>query len=99
MKPPLKDLNPESYPPHLTNIYICGLTIAPIMRCDFIYNFLNSKVYVIVEPSIILSNFSLACLDLHLDNNLGNYIKGSINNSQLFNFINSIFKLMKLFQF
>ena len=88
MKPPLKDLNPESYPQHPTNIYICGLTIAPRMRGDFIYNFLNSKVYVIVKPSIIISNFSLARLDLHLDNNLGNYIKGSINNSQLFNFIN-----------
>ena len=88
MKPPLKDLNPESCTLHPTSIYTCGLTIAPRMRGDFIYNFLNSKVYEIVELAIVISNFSLAHLESHLDNNLGNYIKGSINNSQLFNFIN-----------
>ena len=88
MKPPLKDLNLESCTPHLTSIYTCGLTIASRMRGDFIYNFLNSKVYEIVELAIVISNFSLAHLESHLDNNLGNYIKGSINNSQLFNFIN-----------
>ena len=88
MKPPLKDLNPESCTPHPTSIYTCRLTIAPRMRGDFIYNFLNSKVYKIVELAIVISKFSLAHLESHLDNNLGNYIKGSINNSQLFNFIN-----------
>ena len=88
MKPPLKDLNPESCTPHPTSIYTCRLTIAPRMRGDFIYNFLNSKVYEIVELTIVISNFSLAHLESHLDNNLGNYIKGSINNSQFFNFIN-----------
>ena len=29
VKFPLKDLNPGSYPPHLTSIYTCEVTIAP----------------------------------------------------------------------
>ena len=29
VKFPLEDLNPDSYPPHLTGTYICGVTTAP----------------------------------------------------------------------
>ena len=29
VKLPLKDLNPDSYPPHPTSIYACNVTTAP----------------------------------------------------------------------
>ena len=29
VKCPLGDLNPDPYPPHLTSIYTCGVTITP----------------------------------------------------------------------
>ena len=38
VKFPIGDLNSGPYPPHLTNIYICGVTTAPRMRggkCKF----------------------------------------------------------------
>ena len=31
MKLPPEDLNPSHYPPHFTNTYTCGVTIAPRM--------------------------------------------------------------------
>ena len=30
------DLNPDSYPPHLTITYTCGVTITPSMHSGFL---------------------------------------------------------------
>ena len=32
VKFPIGDLNPDPYPPHPTNVYICGVTTAPRVR-------------------------------------------------------------------
>ena len=32
VKFPLGDFNPNPYPPHLTSIYTCGVTMAPRVR-------------------------------------------------------------------
>ena len=34
VKFPFEDLNPDPYPPHPINIYICGVTTALKMRGD-----------------------------------------------------------------
>ena len=53
VKLPPKDLNLGPYPPHPTNIYTCGVTIAPRVRgdCDFqtLRNFVftPSTIYLI----------------------------------------------------
>ena len=39
----LEDLNPDSYPSHPTNIYICGVTTTPRMCGDFLALPYNSK--------------------------------------------------------
>ena len=58
MKLSLKVLNIGPYSPHLTNIYICGLTIAPRVRsssCVVVLTIIETNLITHAIDNIIIS--------------------------------------------